>query len=161
MMYPVISLSYPLQTNLCQPCSHLILIQYCLENLEIKTSCYPILTVLLYLYISIIKMAGSPGGLKWFLLEVEDIFFLQSVGVRQTLSYLSFCIERRPILGEVWSATFLLSDGWWILINNLLKANNQRIIIPASFFLYQLMIKLLLSIRQFPKLQITVEFYDW
>ena len=36
MMYPVISLSYPLQTHLCQPCSHLILIQYCLENLEVK-----------------------------------------------------------------------------------------------------------------------------
>ena len=89
MMYPVISLSYPLQTNLCQPCSHLILIQYCLENLEIKTSCYPILTVLLYLYISIIKMAGSPGGLKWFLLEVEDIFFLQSVGVRDRPCHIS------------------------------------------------------------------------
>ena len=36
MMYPVISLSYPLQNNLCQPSSHLILIQYCLENLKVK-----------------------------------------------------------------------------------------------------------------------------
>ena len=41
------------------------------------------------------------------------------------------------VLGEVWSATFLLPDWWWILINNLLESNNQRIIIPASFFLYQ------------------------
>ena len=159
MMYPVISLSYPLQTNLCQPCSHLILIQYCLENLEIKTTCYPTVSCCINIFLSL-KWPETQEIRKWYFI-LEDIFFFQSVGVRQTMSHQSFCIERGPGLREVSSATFLLCDWWWILINNLLESNNQRLIIPVSFFLFQLMIKLLLSTRQFPKLQITVEFYDW
>ena len=85
------------------------------------------------------------------------ILYLQSFRVRQTLSLLHGWFSYKfLVLREVWSATFLLSDWWWILINNLLKSNNQRLIIPAWFFLSRPRIKLLLSIWQFPSLQITL-----